>query len=81
MNVHAPIEADAKSGELVTVPAPDTALSVFSTVEGIAPYLATVRKHIDAFVPDMTTKLPLLRSVRPTQSTAPKSTMPPSPHW
>lgn len=56
MNVHAPIEADAKSGELVTVPAPDTALSVFSTVEGIAPYLATVRKHIDAFVPDMTTK-------------------------
>lgn len=56
MNMHAPIEADEKSGELVIVPAKDSALAVFSTVDGIEPYLATVRRHIDAFVPDMTTK-------------------------
>lgn len=56
MNMHTAIETEAKSAELITVPAPDTALSVFSTLAGIEPYLATVRKHIDAFVPDMTTK-------------------------
>ena len=56
MNMHSPVEAEPTSGELVTVPAKKDALAVFSTVDGIEPYLKIVRYHIDAFKPDMTTK-------------------------
>lgn len=56
MNMHSQIEPENTSGELITVPDKDSALAVFSTVEGIEPILSMVRKRIDAFVPDMTTK-------------------------
>jgi len=40
---------------LTTIPA-ETALQVFSTDQGLEPYLAKIRAEIDAFVPDVTTK-------------------------
>lgn len=42
--------------ELVTLPAPENALEVFSAAQGLDPYLAKIRAQIDAFVPDVTTR-------------------------
>lgn len=40
---------------LTTIPT-ETALQVFSTEQGLEPYLAKIRAEIDAFVPDVSTK-------------------------
>lgn len=51
MNIAAPTN---ESTQLVTIPQ-DVALSVFTTAKAIDPFLASIRKELDAFVPDITT--------------------------
>lgn len=42
--------------QLVEVPAKETALQVYSAVNGLDPFLAKIREEIDGFVPDVTTR-------------------------
>lgn len=42
--------------ELATIPARESALTVYTTDKGLDPYLSHIRAEIDAFVPDVTTK-------------------------
>ncbi|MEW2869587.1 hypothetical protein AB1A95_33100, partial [Pseudomonas aeruginosa] len=42
--------------QLVEVPAKETALQVYSTANGLDPFLAKIREEIDGFVPDVTTR-------------------------
>ncbi len=42
--------------QLVEVPAKETALKVYSSANGLDPFLAKIRKEIDSFVPDVTTR-------------------------
>lgn len=44
------------STELSLLPTKETALQVFSSECGLDPYLAQIKKEIDAFVPDVSTK-------------------------
>ncbi len=46
---------EQESTELVTLPAKETALSVYSTAGGLEPYLQRIKAEIDAFVPDTST--------------------------
>lgn len=51
MNIAAP---NLENTQLVTIP-DGTALSVFTTEKAMDPFLAKIRKELDAFVPDITT--------------------------
>ncbi|MBX5689022.1 hypothetical protein ISD91_27500 [Pseudomonas aeruginosa] len=42
--------------QLVEVPAKETALKVYSSANGLDPFLAKIREEIDGFVPDVTTR-------------------------
>lgn len=42
--------------QLVEVPAKETALQVYSSANGLDPFLAKIREEIDGFVPDVTTR-------------------------
>ncbi|WP_430318290.1 hypothetical protein [Pseudomonas nitroreducens] len=42
--------------QLATVPPKETALQVYSTENGLEPYLQIIKTEIDAFVPDVSTK-------------------------
>lgn len=42
--------------ELVALPPKETALQVYSTENGLEPFLAQIRAEIDGFVPDVTTR-------------------------
>ena len=42
--------------ELATLPPKESALQVYSAAQGLDPYLEVIKKEIDAFVPDVTTK-------------------------
>lgn len=48
------MNANVMENELVTIPR-DTAMQVFTTENALDPFLARIRKEIDAFVPDMNT--------------------------
>lgn len=43
------------TNEIALVPSKETAVQVYSTPNGLDPFLAKVREEIDAFVPDVTT--------------------------
>lgn len=48
---------DSKSKtEIAVLPPKENAIQVYTTEKGLDPYLAEVRKEIDGFVPDITTK-------------------------
>lgn len=42
--------------ELVALPPKETALQVYSTENGLEPFLAQIREEIDGFIPDVTTR-------------------------
>lgn len=42
--------------ELIVLPPKETALQVYSTPQGLEPYLAAIKTELDAFVPDVSTK-------------------------
>lgn len=42
--------------ELLVLPPKETALQVYTTPEGLAPYLAKIKEELDAFTPDVSTK-------------------------
>lgn len=42
--------------ELIVLPPKETALQVYSTPQGLEPYLAKIKEELDSFVPDVTTK-------------------------
>lgn len=46
----------SEANELAVVPAKENALSVFTTANGLDPYLAKIREEIDGFTPDTSTK-------------------------
>lgn len=46
---------EKESTELVTLPAKESALAVYSTAGGLDPYLERIKAEIDAFVPDTST--------------------------
>lgn len=45
-----------ESTDLQILPSKETALAVFSAPQGLDPYLQAIKKELDAFVPDVTTK-------------------------
>ena len=47
---------NTENKELSLLPARETAVQVFSTMNGLDPYLFQIRSEIDAFVPDVSTK-------------------------
>lgn len=45
-----------KTGELIALPEPESALAVFGKPQGLDPYLAKIKEELDSFVPDVSTK-------------------------
>lgn len=44
------------TNELIVLPPKETALQVYSSPQGLDPYLAKIKEELDAFVPDVSTK-------------------------
>ena len=47
---------NAVTTDLIALPPMETALQVYSTPQGLDPYLAKIKEELDAFVPDVSTK-------------------------
>ncbi|MEG1281229.1 MAG: hypothetical protein RSD57_12350, partial [Comamonas sp.] len=45
-----------QSTDLIALPPSETALQIYSTPNGLEPYLAQIKAELDAFVPDVSTK-------------------------